>query len=766
MAFDSSLSPSVHNVALPPRRYNLARSALFTIGFALAIFLLVVSSLFSVSDNPTRKARVLYILIFNLGLILVLGSYLAYELTQRLVGRSRERLAPLLHRRFVLTFSLIALLPAIIVGAFSTTLISRNITDLYGENISGTIKLAGEVLNLNLGREMADLGTEIKFTEENFLNPNSRFLDSRITYAAFINRYARSRDYDALYILARTGDLLAQYEKPNAPQFRIPVPVAFEKMDSEPETVHFQDRENYIIGLKKLTAYEDAYLYVGKTLDPNSQVLSRISEVENQERALTRYQQNQAFFNLVFLLTFIEAALLILFAAIWLGFALANRIIQPMERLVQAAERIRGGDLNARVDMHGDWGEMSDVGSAFNRMTQQLRTQREDLVAEHDISEQRRQFSEAVLSGVRAGVMGLTEDGRITLMNDSAERLLKRDAEQWLGYPIEQAFPAFSRPFMRARENFENRSEDQIEIDIDDNTLSLNVRVAAYTGARKDTGWVVTFDDMTRLVAAQRHSAWREVARRIAHEIKNPLTPIQLSAERLKRRYLGKIEDDRGVFENCTNTIIRQVETLESMVDTFSAFAKTPTPELRPINIKTVVEEILFSQHVSYPDVGYKFLEDGLDDDFGVLCDSRLFSQALTNIYINASEAISRRDDSEGRDDFKGLIKTHLSTKNGRIFIDIFDNGPGWPTPDKTRLLEPYVTTRERGTGLGLAIVKRIIEDHDGRLELRDRTDGDSGAHVHIDLPQNIYIVQDTGKDIGQDVGHDSAPSARSEIAE
>lgn len=738
MALANSWSSNPYSAGFVPRRYALARSALFGVGFALAIFLLVVSSLYSVSDNPARKARVLYILIFDLALIIILGFYLAYEVITRLFVKSPEQLAPLLHRRFVLTFSLIALLPAIIVGAFSTTLISRNITDLYGENISGTIKLAGEVLNLNVGREMTDLGADIDFTENNFLNPNQRFLTSRITYTAFINRFARSRDYDALYILARDGDLLAQYEKPNAPQFRIPVPAAFAKMDQDPNIVHFQDRENYIIGLKKLTQYDNAYLYVGKTLDPNSQVLSRIAQVESQEQALTRYEQNQDFFNRVFFLTFIETALLILFAAIWLGFALANRIIQPMERLVQAAERIRDGDLNARVDMRGDWAEMSDVGSAFNRMTQQLRAQREELVAEHDISEQRRQFSEAVLSGVRAGVMGLTEDGRITLMNDSAERLLNRDAQDWLGYPIEQAFPAFSRPFMKARESLENRSEDQIEVDVDDDKLSLNVRVAAYTGAREDTGWVVTFDDMTRLVAAQRHSAWREVARRIAHEIKNPLTPIQLSAERLKRRYAGKIDDEKGIFENCTNTIIRQVETLESMVDTFSAFAKTPAPELGPTNIKLLVEEVLFAQHVSYPDVEFKFSSKGPEKAYGILCDTRLFSQALTNLYINAAEAISRRIDNEGRDDFNGIIQTDLSISDDVIMLDIVDNGPGWPTTDKDRLLEPYVTTRDQGTGLGLAIVKRIIEDHNGRIELRDRSDELDGAHVHIDLPQNL----------------------------
>lgn len=723
-----------------PRQTNLARSAFFGIGFVLAIFLLVLGSLYSVSDNPARKAKVLYILVANIALIIILGAYLANQVITRLFVKTPEQLAPLLHRRFVLTFSLIALLPAIIVGAFSSTLISRNITDLYGENISGTMELARNILGNNLGREMNDLGEEIKFTETDFLNPNERFLTSRITYTAYINRLARGRDYDALYVLTREGDILTRFEKGTAPLFETPVPSAFEQLDADPGKVAFQDRPeiDYLIALKKLTQYENAYLYVGKFLGANSQMLSRIASIEREENALSRYQQDQTFFNRVFLLTFIETALLILFAAIWLGFVLANRIIQPMERLVQAAERIRGGDLNARVDMHGDWGEMSDVGSAFNRMTQQLRAQRDELVTEHDTSEQRRQFSEAVLSGVRAGVMGLTEDGRITLMNDSAERLLQRRSDDWLGYPIQQAIPAFARPFMAARESLGNLSEDQIEVDIGDEMLNLNVRVAAYTGARNDTGWVVTFDDMTRLVTAQRHSAWREVARRIAHEIKNPLTPIQLSAERLKRRYAKQIDDKDGVFENCTNMIIRQVEALESMVDTFSAFAKTPTPELVVMNIQTLVDEVLFAQNLSYPDVQLKAFIDGDRGSMKALCDSRLFAQALTNIYINAAEAISRRVDNQGRNEHDGIIQTRSSLKGGYIYLDIMDNGPGWPVADKNRLLEPYVTTRDNGTGLGLAIVKRIIEDQLGQLELLDRNDGVTGAHVRIRLPQNL----------------------------
>ena len=233
-----------------------------------------------------------------------------------------------------------------------------------------------------------------------------------------------------------------------------------------------------------------------------------------------------------------------------------------MGRLINAAERIRLGDMSARVDVGKDWGEMSDLGSAFNRMSSQLNSQRDELIKEHDISEQRRQFSEAVLSGVRAGVIGLTQSGRITLMNESAGLLLGADEHSFLGYPIDDVLNEFAPAFNKARESILGTAEDQVNFSTAHGVRNFDLRVSAYQGVRSDTGWVLTFDDMTRLVSAQRHSAWREVARRIAHEIKNPLTPIQLSAERLLRKYGKEIKTDPDVFENCTNTIIRQVESL------------------------------------------------------------------------------------------------------------------------------------------------------------------------------------------------------------
>ena len=404
--------------------------------------------------------------------------------------------------------------------------------------------------------------------------------------------------------------------------------------------------------------------------------------------------------------------------------------------MINASEKVRLGDMTARVEVDGNWGEISDLGSAFNKMTHQLSTQRDDLVREHDLSEQRRQFSEAVLSGVRAGVIGLNQAGKITIMNQSAKRLLSSRDIEMEGSPISQVLPEFLPAFIKAKDSIQGSIEDQVNFKTINGIRNFDLSVNAYSGSRKDTGWVMTFDDMTRLVSAQRHSAWREVARRIAHEIKNPLTPIQLSAERLLKKYSKEIKSDPDVFQNCTQTIIRQVNSLEQMVDEFSAFARMPAPNYSPVDFKALVSDILFAQRVSFPDIKFDVLIHKANTS-KIMCDERLITQALTNIYKNAGESILRRIDEIGIDSISGKINTIVKYDEDFVTISIFDNGTGWPAQDKDRLLEPYVTTRDSGTGLGLAIVKRIAEDHGGNLILNYRTDNKPGALVEISIQNN-----------------------------
>jgi two-component system nitrogen regulation sensor histidine kinase NtrY len=719
------------------RAPRIARSAFFGVLFMTAMFVTILGALLSFSQEQTQIDQSFDLLRANLILIGILVFYLGYRVWTTLFTKARRRTAPLLHRRFVFIFSLAALVPAITVGVFSLSFISQNLNDIFGDDVRENMTQARAILDDYVDQELAELGKDINALSIS-LDAKPEDIQSRISFTAALQIEARVRDLDSVYVLSNQGDVLTRVESPFAPQLRVPTDEIFQSVSQGGVAYQKRDDLDYLIALTPLPGFANVYLYVGRALRSDSQVLSSISGIEGATESLKAFNTRQAKMRSIFVLTLVETAILILMAAIWLGLLLGNRIIDPLGRLITAAERVRSGDMSAKVDVSSDWGEISDLGSAFNRMTQQLNSQRDALVKEHDISEQRRQFSEAVLSGVRAGVIGLTQTGRITLVNKSAELLLGVDGKSLLGAPIDEVLAEFAPAFKKGRESIHASAEDQVNFEIDGQIRNFDLRVSAYQGARKDTGWVLTFDDMTRLVSAQRHSAWREVARRIAHEIKNPLTPIQLSAERLERKYEKEITSDKQTFTNCTQTIIRQVGSLEQMVNEFSAFARMPAPEFAEVNIQSLLDEVLFEQGVAFPEI--TFLQgEKPEGDIVIWGDDRLITQALTNIFKNAGEAVLRSYDKSGDEENDGLITVDLIDKEDLITIKIIDNGPGWPSADKNRLLEPYVTTRESGTGLGLAIVKRIAEDHGGSLTLADPANGRRGACVKIRFPKHSH---------------------------
>lgn len=743
------MEPTAAAQAIPPVRSGprIAQSALFVTLFLAAIFLTILGALLSYSAEADRTELAWDILRFNLVIILVLAIYLANQVWTTIFAPSRGQAAPLLHKRFVLIFSLAALGPAVLVGGFSTSLLSQNLSGIFGERVRGNMEQARQILDGYVSQEFQSLGEDLAELQLGIARSRTDF-GARISFTAELLREAQTRDLDAVYILREDGFVLTRVETPDAPQLHVPAEGVLKGLSGT--DVAFQKRTDidYLIALSTLSESPKSYIYVGKLLRSDNQVLSSITGIESAASQIANFNKTQSRMNQIFLFTLLDSGLLILMAAIWLGLALANRIIDPLSGLVNAAERVRAGDMGARVSVSGDWGEISDLGSAFNRMTSQLESQRDELIREHDVSEQRRQFSEAVLSGVRAGVIGLTQQGKITLSNDAAKKLLEDRANNLVGKPLAGVLEEFAPAFAKARESVTANSEDQVTVEMAGGSRIFDLQVSAYKGARNDTGWVLTFDDMTRLVSAQRHSAWREVARRIAHEIKNPLTPIQLSAERLARKYTKEIKSDRETFENCTQTIIRQVGSLEQMVDEFSAFARMPSPELAATDLSTVLEDSIFAQGVSFPEI--KFSKVGRWPDKSMVHgDERLLNQALTNVLKNAGEAVHRKMEESASSHFQGEVKVELIDTGSNLAIHITDNGSGWPFKDTDRLMEPYVTTRDTGTGLGLAIVKRIVEDHGGQLKLEDREDAD-GARTLIYLPQRSEFKNISDIKIGE----------------
>jgi two-component system nitrogen regulation sensor histidine kinase NtrY len=507
--------------------------------------------------------------------------------------------------------------------------------------------------------------------------------------------------------------------------------------------------ESRVSALVSLNVGPGLLLLVDRPLDPGVLDHMRTTALAYQEYA--ELDRNRGGLQITFAVIFAIAALLVLLAAVLIGLVLANQLARPISRLIHAAERVRAGDLATRVEEGRADDEIASLSRAFNRMTSQLAAQRAELMEAYRQIDERRRFTETVLAGVSAGVIGLDPEGRINLPNRSASALLGVDMDAAIGLPMGGMVPEFAPLLDQARAAPERSHTAEIRIGPPAHRRTLLARIGGMTQGGAVAGYVLTFDDITELLAAQRKAAWADVARRIAHEIKNPLTPIQLSAERLKRRYLKEIRSDPETFRSCTDTIVRQVGDIGRMVDEFSAFARMPQPVIRPEDSAQVVREALVLQRNAHPEIAYEVrLPDRAP---AVPCDRRLLGQALTNLLQNAADAIAmRRERESARPDHAapadhgtdsaapvprpiGRITIALEACADAVHLAVEDDGVGLPQgEERDRLAEPYVTHKPKGTGLGLAIVKKIMEDHGGGLVLEDRPDG-PGARAVLTLP-------------------------------
>jgi two-component system nitrogen regulation sensor histidine kinase NtrY len=467
-------------------------------------------------------------------------------------------------------------------------------------------------------------------------------------------------------------------------------------------------------------------LMIGRPVDPA--ILDHMTRTEQAVAEYQRLDQSRSWLQVAFAWIFAIVALLVLLAAVLIGLVLATQIARPIGRLILAAERVRSGDLNVRVTEAPTGDELAGLSRAFNRMTGQLAAQRGELMDAYSQIDERRRFTETVLSGVSAGVIGLDASGRIELPNRAADDLLGLDLLSSIGRELADVVPEFADLLHEAAASPERARTAEIQIGPPTTRRTLLVRIGADLSAGRTDGFVVTFDDITELQSAQRKAAWADVARRIAHEIKNPLTPIQLAAERLKRRFTREITSDPDTFSQCADTIIRHVGDIGRMVDEFSNFARMPQPVIKAEDVGRIAREALVLQRTARPQITWR---SEIPDRGPVApCDRRLLSQALTNLLQNAADAVAMRESA-------GTISLCVQSGDDDVRIIVTDDGVGLPQEDRARLTEPYVTHKPKGTGLGLAIVKKIMEDHHGRLMLDDRPEG-PGAVAALVLPAKV----------------------------
>lgn len=690
---------------------------------AAAIWLVAVSP--GASGEGARAAAsqaVLAILAVNLLLIGGLATVVGRRAL--LLFRRRTDAGARLHLRFVALFSMVALIPAVLIALVFGVLVNRGVDQWFSANVQSAVKNGALIGDAYLDDVSNEMDGDLAVISEQLGSVRPLFAN-RIQFSDALGQIAELFGYPAIYILGPDGEVLASGEMHGAPPYVAPPRAVLEAAaegGSPPQQV--TENPDAVRTLAALPAYGEAYLYLVRPLKPGL-----IAQMRNGEESIVAFreaEESRARIQAAFALGYLETALLVLVGAVWLGMGAASAISGPIGRLVEAADKVAGGDLSARVDDKDGPGEIKTLSAAFNRMTGDLEAQQAALRAASEEATGRSRFIETVLSGVSAGVIGLDRRRRVSAINDSAVELLAIRDPAIIGRPLGEVSPELSELAARA----EAHIEEEIDVSLEGETRRLRVRIEGGVGGEM----VLTFDDITRLVTAQRNAAWRDVARRIAHEIKNPLTPIQLSAERLRRRYRSQVVDDVEVFDRCTETIIRQVGDIGRMVDEFSSFARMPAPRFTACDPAELLREAVFAQRVAAAAVGVELIEPL--PNIVLHADRPMVGQALTNILKNAGEAVSARRaiaPREGDGDRPGISARLLIEDESAIFV-IEDDGMGLPAKDRDRLTEPYVTTREKGTGLGLAIVKRICEEHGGELKLAD-AETLAGARVCLIFP-------------------------------
>ena len=668
------------------------------------------------------------VLLADLVYILVVAALVLQRLARMAADRRSQSAGSRLHLRLSGLFALIALIPTVLVAVFAVLTVNVGLEGWFSDRVRQVVGNSLSAAEAYEGEHRTDL-TEDAQSLAGYLNvakQSTFFLrDDQLRPILTQGQDAIQRGLREAFLIDGSGTLQTRGEKSYLFDFEQPTPEEIARAKAG-ETVIIQDAANdEFRALVHLDAYADRYLYISRNVD--GKILGLLDETQQTVRLYQQLESERGRLLFEFGLLYLGFALILILAAVWLGLWFAERLARPVGRLAGAAQRVGSGDLDVTVQEEEGDDEIAMLGRIFNQMTRQLKGQRDALMDGHSQTERRRRLFDSVLSSVTAGVIGLDAAGKVAFVNRAAERLLDvTDGATELA--LDLAVPEFAALFERLRAGSGAAVQEEVRLTRKGNLESLLVRMAVRTNDKgRLEGYVVAFDDVTQLVSAQRMAAWGDVARRIAHEIKNPLTPIALSAERIKRKFRPLVGDQAADLEQYADVIIRQTNDLRRIVDEFSKFARMPEPDRREQDLTRLVRDAVILQESGQPEV--TFVTDLLAEPLVLDLDATMISQSLTNLIKNAGEAIETKTEKGLSPDSKPEIRVRMTTTIKDAVIEISDNGIGLPA-DRARLFEPYVTTREKGTGLGLPIVKKIIEEHGGTLALVDAPLFDGNTHV------------------------------------
>jgi two-component system nitrogen regulation sensor histidine kinase NtrY len=715
-------------------RRNSTTLGIAVAGGALIAALVTLAVLLGLTPIEPVSNVVIASVIINALFVAALIALVGYEIYRLIKARAKGRAAARLHIRIVSLFSIVAITPAILVAVIASITLSAGLDRWFGSKtqdiVNSSINVAQAYVRENasylLGQSIS-MANDLDSSEQLYSLDPQGFVD-------LLARQTKGRGLLATYIVDGNGSVLRKAETATDQKLPPIPPGAIGDADSGTPSLIRPGKTN-LVGVVVKLGQLPGYLYAIRAVDP--QVMNALRLMEENAAVYKAMEAGRASTQLAFGIIYLGFALIVLLSAIWAAIAVADRIVRPIRLLISAADNVAGGNLNVIVPVRQIDGDVGSLSRTFNKMISEIRTQRDEILEAKDEVDDRRRFIEAVLSGVTAAVIGVEEDRTITIANPSTEFLLGLEPGVLIGQNLRDVAPLIESVLVEAAARYRGEFRKQINFLRGGKERTLNVQVTREESHAGRESYVITIDDITDLVIAQRSTAWADVARRIAHEIKNPLTPIQLSAERLKRRYGRQIaEDDRAVFDQCTDTIVRQVEDIGRMVDEFSSFARMPKPTMELADLRGILKDTVFLREMGNSHI--QFLSDWGEVPLIGAFDARMLGQAFGNIIKNSVEAIEAIPEGQVRDELKILVRARPDKSGERIVVDIIDNGKGLPQENRHRILEPYMTMRDKGTGLGLPIVKKIIEEHGGHLELHDAPqdfDNGNGAMMRVILP-------------------------------
>lgn len=690
-----------------------------------AAILLVVASLVSgfltyaalsksppFGDNPDM---VIWLLNIDLIILLLLVSLIARRIVGVWSGRKRGIAGSHLHVRLVYIFSILVAVPTIVMTVFSAFFFHFGVQAWFSQRVQTAINESSAVAQSYLEEHKQVIRADTLAMANDLDRQAEKYMMDEDALTQSLDTQSFFRNLSEAVILNTRGKVLARSAMSFTLEYETPPEYAMEQAAQGDLVFIMGDDGDRVRALVKLDNLRDSYLFVGRMVDP--QVLAHLNSAKLAVEDYKNLQMRSSGMQITATLLFVVVGFLLLLAAIWSGLLLARQLVNPIGELITASDRVRAGDLTSRVDENNRLEEFEYLARSFNRMTSQIQSQRNELIEANRQLDRRRQLTETVLAGVSSGVIGVDGGGIVNLANYSAEQLLAKPNDQIVGQYILDIMPELSDMMMDVAKRPKKMVQREIPINTQENGKRIFLfRLSIEMLEQNSTGLIVTFDDITELQSAQRKAAWSDVARRIAHEIKNPLTPIQLSAERLKRKYMEQITKDADVFAQCTDTIIRHVEDIGRMVDEFSSFARMPEPSLHTENIIPQIEESLFLSKQAHGNIRFNVTVEN-DGALFVQIDAAQIRQVMTNLLQNAVDSVTEAVEYQNK---QGVIDILIGMhERDEIFVAVSDNGFGFPEGENiSKLTDPYITHKPKGTGLGLAIVKKIMEDHRGDLSL------------------------------------------------